>query len=175
MTSERRTSLDLAGLAAGIEQPLSLIDNPQRRAELQAFVNAARPHIERAAFDLLSQAVAAFNDAVPDQRARLEYDAGALRLAIEPRSAPHGEPAFDEGEPERVTLRLPKELKDLIDGLASRGGMSANNWYVRELSRVIGRHLGDELRFEVRGQRRGYRGRRSSLKGFVGGEEGQGL
>ena len=70
-------------------------------------------------------------------------------------------------------MRLPKELKDLIDSLASRHGMSANNWYVRELSRVIGRSVRDsmdDVRDEMRSGRRGYRGRSSKLKGFVGGE-----
>jgi hypothetical protein len=169
MTSERRTQIDLSGLLAGLEQPLGLLDNEQRRNDLQALVNAARPHVERAAFDMLSSVVAAFNDSGREQRARLEYSAGGIHLVIEPRSeAEPAEQAFNDADQERVTLRLPKELKELIDNLASRGGMSANNWYVRELSRVIGRHLGDGLRFEMRSERRGYRGRRSSLKGYVG-------
>jgi hypothetical protein len=58
--------------------------------------------------------------------------------------------------------------------MASRHGISANNWYVRELSRVIGRHvsddLADEIRDGMRSGRHGYRTRSSKLKGFVGGE-----
>jgi hypothetical protein len=50
-------------------------------------------------------------------------------------------------------------------------GISANNWYVRELSRIISHNLRDAMREEARSERRGYyRGRRSSLRGFVGGE-----
>jgi hypothetical protein len=172
MTSQRRTQIDLSSLLAGLEQPLGLIDNEQRRNDLQAYVGAARPHVERAAFDVLSGVVAAFNDAAQEQRARLEYSGGGLFLVVDATGSDH-EPeagqAFSEGDQERVTLRLPKELKDLIDSLASRGGMSANNWYVRELSRVIGRHMRDGLRVEIRNERRGYRGRRSSsMKGYVG-------
>ncbi|HLF78629.1 MAG TPA: hypothetical protein VJB57_14200 [Dehalococcoidia bacterium] len=175
MTSERRTQLDLTGLLSGLEQPLELIDSPQRKQELTAYVNAARRHVERAAFDLLSDVVAAFNDGARERRARLEYAAGSLELVVEPISEPVNDtgsgPTFSDTDQERVTLRLPKELKDLIDGLASRHGISANNWYVQELSRVIRRNVNEAMRDEMRGGRRGYRGR-SSMKGFVGGDAG---
>jgi predicted DNA-binding protein len=174
MTAQRRTPLDLSALLTGLEQPLQLIDSPQRRLELQAYVAAARPQVERAAFDLLSAAVAAFNDANRETQARLDYDITGLHLTVEPlNSGPAPEASFSDGDPERVTLRLPKELKEVIDSLASRRGMSSNNWYVRELSRVIGRHVEegiDEMRDEIRSGRRGYRSRSSKLKGFVGGE-----
>jgi predicted HicB family RNase H-like nuclease len=171
----------LSGLLTALEQPLQLIDSPQRRQELAAYVSAARPQVERAAFDLLSGIVATFNDANRETQARLEYDVTGLHLSIDPVNAggPTPEASFSDSDPERVTLRLPKELKELIDSLASRHGMSSNNWYVRELSRVIGRataggfadDLRDQLRDEMRAGRRGYRARRgSSLKGFVGGE-----
>ena len=162
-------------LLRGLEQPLQLIDNPQRREDLQAYVSAARPQVERAAFDLLSAAIAAVNDGNRETQAKLEYDITGLHLVVEPlNEGPTPEASFNDSDPERVTLRLPKELKDLIDSLASRHGMSANNWYVRELSRVIGRSFGDSLRDEVRDDmrsgRKGYRSRSSKLKGFVGGE-----
>jgi len=175
MTAQRRTRLDLGTLLTGLEQPLQLIDSPERREQLQAYVSAARPQVERAAFDLLSAAVAAFNDATRETQAKLEYDMTGLHLVVEPlNEGPTPEASFNDSDPERVTLRLPKELKDLIDSLASQHGMSSNNWYVRELSRVIGRSVRDSLREEVRDEmrsgRRGYRARSSKLKGFVGGE-----
>ena len=175
MTSQRRTSLDLSTLLTGLEQPLQLIDNPQRRQELQAYVQAARPQVERAAFDLVSAAVTAFNDANRETQAKLEYDMTGLHLVVEPlNEGPTPEANFSDSDPERVTLRLPRELKDLIDSVASRHGMSANNWYVRELSRVIGRSIRDgmrgDMREEARAGRRGYRTPSSKLKGFVGGE-----
>jgi hypothetical protein len=166
-------------LLAGLDQPLQLIDNPQRRQEMQAYVSSARPQVERAAFDLLSSAVAAFNDASRETQAKLEYDMTGLHLVVEPlNEGPTPEASFNDSDPERVTLRLPKELKELIDSLASKHGMSSNNWYVRELSRVISRgmredvadELKDALRDEMRAGRRGFRARSSKLKGFVGGE-----
>ena len=175
MTAQRRTRLDLDTLLTGLEQPLQLIDNPQRRQELQAYVSAARPQVERAAFDLLSAAVAAFNDATRETQAKLEYDMAGLHLAVEPlNEGPTPEANFSDSDPERVTLRLPKELKDLIDSLASRHGMSSNNGTygssrVSSASAARRRAL-DEIRDDVRPGRRGYRARSNKLKGFVGGE-----
>jgi hypothetical protein len=176
MTSDnRRTPIDLEPLLAGLEQPLQLVGDPQLKDQLRAYVSAARPQVERAAFDLLSQAVSAFNDANPEQRARLEYAGGRIYVCTDPAPEAAPETSFSEGDLEKVTLRLPKELKDLIDMAAGRHGMSANNWYVRELSRTIARNVrnsfgGEEEREGRReGRRRGfYRGRGGSLRGFVG-------
>jgi hypothetical protein len=172
MTSERRTAIDLSPLLSGLEQPLQLVSDPELRRSLEAYVSAARPQVERAAFDVLSQLVAAFNDASRDQSARLEYSSGQLHLAIgAPPETAEPEAAFDDSDLDKVTLRLPKELKDLIDHAAGRHGMSANNWYVRELSRIIRHHVRDTGHAEWNRERRGfYRGRRGGLKGFVGGE-----
>ena len=43
------------------------------------------------------------------------------------------------GRMEKVTVRLPEDLKDLIDRLARQEGFSANNWYIRELARATAR------------------------------------
>jgi predicted HicB family RNase H-like nuclease len=167
MTSERRTSIDFSPLRAGLEQPLQLISDPERRRELEAYIGAALPHVERAAFDVLSQAVTEFNDANPDSQARLEYGDGGLHLTLAPaREAAEPETSFEDGDFDRVTLRLPKELKKLIDHAAGRHGMSANNWYVRELSRVIRRSIRDSIREEVREAHHGYRGRRGHRRHF---------
>jgi predicted HicB family RNase H-like nuclease len=178
MTSEhRRTPVDLEPLLAGLEQPLQLVGDSQLRDQLRAYISAARPQVERAAFDLLSQAVNAFNDANPDQRARLEYADGRIHVCTDPAPDAEPETSFNEGDLEKVTLRLPKELKDLIDTAAGRHGISANNWYVRELSRTIARSVRDSFRGDAGEDRRGgrrrgfYRGRGGSLHGFVGDQD----
>lgn len=177
------TEIDLTPLLAGLQQPLQLVTDDQTRERLQAYVNAARPQVERAAFDVLSQAVNAFNDSNPDQRARLEYANGTLYVRVDATPDAEPEPTFNDSDLEKVTLRLPRELKNLIDMAAGRHGISANNWYVRELSRTIARQFRDSLRETWRaqrdshrgepheGRRRGfYRGRGGSLHGFVGGD-----
>ena len=180
MTSNNpSTEIDLGPLLAGLEQPLQLIGDAETRERLQAYINAARPQVERAAFDVLSQVVNAFNDANPEQRARLEYANGALHVRVEAAQDGEPEPSFSDSDLEKVTLRLPKELKELIDMAAGRHGISANNWYVRELSRTIARHVRESMRESAReerheGRRRGfYRGRGGGLQGFVGGDSNE--
>jgi hypothetical protein len=158
MTSESRT-IDLSPLLAGLEQPLQLITDSDSRGRLEAYVNAARPQVERAAFDVLSQLVDAFNEACADQRAYLEYSGGRLRFQVDEAQDGSPGPSFSEGDLERVTLRLPRHLKELIDSLAMRQGVSANNWYVRVLSRMMARHFRETMRENLReasqGRRRG--------------------
>ena len=112
--------------------------------------------------------------------ARLQYEGGALTLVIEASAtaarpgdtepAPEAEPGFAfQGDTEKVTIRLPRELKELIDNAADLGGVSANSWYLRELARTVAREMrrgfareGPAPPWQQRGRRR------SSLKGFVG-------
>jgi hypothetical protein len=173
-SSNQPTRIDLGPLLAGLEQPLQLVSDPETRDRLQAYVNAARPQVERAAFDVLSQVLRAINDASPETGARLEYTEGGLQVRIEATAEGEPETSFNDSDLEKVTLRLPKELKELIDRAADRHRISANNWYVRELSRTIARSLRHSLHEATReergeGRRRGfYRGRGQSLQGFVG-------
>ena len=172
MTTNRLHPIDLSPLIDGLEQPLQLVSDPEARERLQAYVNAARPQVERAAFDILSGVVGTFNEAGTDQRARLEYANGALHLLVEETQESQAEPSFNDGDLERVTLRLPKALKELIDVAAQRHGMSANTWYVRALSRAVARQARDagEQGAEGRHDRRWrgfYRGR-GGRHGFPG-------
>jgi predicted HicB family RNase H-like nuclease len=162
MTSH--TDIDLSPLQSALEQPLALVTEPEARDRVQAYIAAARPHVERAAFDLISQAVTAFREASPETRVRLEYTTGRLNLEIDDAQEAGPSASFDDSEVEKVTLRLPRELKNLIDASAGQYGISANNWYVRALSRMMMRHLRDSIRDRVhageRDRRRGfYRGR----------------
>lgn len=176
MTSiQHQHDINLSPLLAGLEQPLQLVSNPEARARLQAYIDAARPQVERAAFDLLAGVIAAINTALPEQRASLEYVEGGLRLRVEETQDTESEPAFDESDLDRVTIRLPKELKELIDMAAERHGISANTWYVRALSRAAGRHMrelaqhGEHEGHRERRRRRGfYRGRGRSTTALDG-------
>jgi hypothetical protein len=164
MTSSSH-QIDLSPLMTGLEQPLQLITDPDTRERLRAYVNAARPQVERAAFDALSQLVEAFNETCAEQRGHLEYSGGILRFKVDEAQDGGPEPSFNDGDLERVTLRLPRDLKELIDSVAMRQGVSANNWYVRALSRMMARHFRESMRENPRdagqGRRRGgfYRGR----------------
>lgn len=138
------TQIDLSSLLAALEQPLRLVGDDEARARMQAYVDAARPQVERAAFDLLSDAVDAINAASAGQRATLEYARGGLSLRVDEAQEVETEAAYADSDPERVTIRLPRELKALIDTAAARHGMSANNWYVRALARAVARQMRHE-------------------------------
>jgi hypothetical protein len=168
----QQREIDLAPVFAALERPLALVDNPERRSDMQRFVEAARVHLERAIFDLLSEVTTAVNEAGAGARARLEYQGGKLFLVVQPAVEEENggpqEPLFSvEGDMEKVTIRIPSELKDLISQAANLRGISVNNWYVRELGRTISRQVREQVREEQRRERHERRQSRG-LRGFVG-------
>jgi len=170
--ADRQQDIDLNAVFDALQRPLALIDSPERRAEIERYVEAARIHLERAIFDLLSRIVESINEA-SGANAHLRYEAGVLRLVVESREAPEaeGEPIFAaDADMEKVTIRLPKDLKDLIDQAASLRGSSANAWYIRELGRTVARFVRDEAQREDDLRRPGRHRWRpgGSLRGFVG-------
>ena len=176
MTSQL-TALDLSRLIAGLEQPLQLVPDPELRERLRIYVQAAKPQVERAAFDLLAQTVQVINDASPDQLASLIYADGTLNVQVQDVQEDDSDAPFSEDSLERVTLRLPKGLKDLIDVAAARRGISANSWYVRSLSRAVARQLreaeegGEREGGHGRRRRGGYRGRGGRSRGPAEGDK----
>ncbi len=142
MTTQDQYTIELSRVFEALEQPLGLIDSPERRADIERYLLAARVYVERAVFDLLADALRPVNAATKGSRARLEYDGGALRLLVEDVAEPEDEAAENsaffaaEGDVEKVTIRLPKELKQMLDELAKRHGRSANSWYMHELGRA---------------------------------------
>lgn len=172
MPSPQQVKIDLETVFTALEGPLALVDNSERRDEFRRYLDAARLHLERSIFDLFSIAVEAVNEAGANVSVRLQYQTGALHLVVEPIAQEAGneqDPLSAIGdEVEKVTIRLPAELKELISQAASLRGMSINSWYVRELARVV-RELSRQLQHEERHQEREERqGRRDRLRGFIG-------
>jgi hypothetical protein len=170
---QRHIAINIAPILQAFEQPLALVDDPERRGDFQRLLEMARFAVERSLFDAFSQAATVVNESQGDVRARLEYLNGTLNFVVEPATPERSEdgPAqapFIEGDPEKVTIRIPKELKDLIDRAANFQGLSANSWYIRELSRTIARAAREHAMEERSERRRSNRTRRGSLHGFVG-------
>jgi hypothetical protein len=163
MMSVRR-EINLSPIFEALEQPLGLVDDPERRAEMKRIADAGRIYQERAIYDLLSEVVTAFNEAGSGARVRLEYESGGVHLAVEAESDDEAVPVLPmSGEMERVTVRLPAGLKAMIDEAASLRGLSVNSWYVRALARAAMRQLHGELPGQPRGSHRGGWGRRGRL------------
>ena len=188
--NSQRKTIDMNTVFDALEQPLGLIDNPDRRAETERYLEMARIHLERAIFDLLSGALEAVNDAAGNLQTHLEYQDGGLNLVVDPADADEEEGEGEveqlfsiDGDVEKVTIRLPSELKDLVGEAANLRGVSVNSWYIRELAAAVrnataraGRDAPHDATQEPRGSGRGRRhggGRGGSqhggsLRGIVG-------
>ena len=160
--------VDIAAIKLALQQPLAFVDAAERRSAVQAYLEGASFYLERALIQFMSSVAADLNNQA-DLVARVEYRQEAPCLVIERRGEGLDESAaFVEGDLEKITIRVPRDLKSMIDRLASGEGLSANSWYIRELARTISRFSRDLQHEETRQGRRGNRS--SSLKGFVGGE-----
>ena len=151
-----------------LKSPLAVVDSPERRTQLEDYVDAARLPLERSVFDLLSQFAEAVDTEVSSHyQVTLSYRPGVLDLQVrasEPAEQPEETWSLAEGEVEKITLRIPAELKDLASEAAARSGLSVNSWFVRVLARALRRAEEPDERH----RRRGRRGQR--LTGWVGPE-----
>ena len=138
MTDQERLKLDLDAVFRSHEELVSLIDNPERRTEMQRFINAARASQERAILEILSKLTAAVNEAGAGVQARLEYESGNIFLSVGTAPEEQTNTMFSMDEDvQRLTLRLPARLKGLIDQAASSRGVSVNGWCLRNLARAV--------------------------------------
>jgi len=164
-----------------LKGPLAVIDNPERRKQIEDYIDATRVQLERSVFDLLSQFAEAVNrEAGEHYEAVLSYRPGMLDLQMRRKESAAGaeEPllSFSEGDVEKITLRIPAELKDMAVEAATKAGLSSNSWFVRMLARSVRQSEGFEPPREEPPGRRERRGRHggtgSRITGWVGPEEG---
>lgn len=161
-----------------LKQPLALIESDDRRRAIETYVEAARTPLERAVFDLMSQMATAIEEKVgAHYHVRLGYQPGGLTVEVDEKAGGAGEePRWSastaEGDVEKITIRIPAELKDLAQQAASRAGTSANTWFVKALARAV-RNIEVQTEpppsREWREERR--HGRGSRLSGWVGGDD----
>ena len=165
MQSRSQFTVDLDPVLDALHGPLALIDDQERREDMRRFVDAARVHQERALFDLISDVVAGINEASGEARVRLEYQSGHLHIAVDSNTVPEDDAADPmtrmDGDLEKVTIRLPRPLKEHIDRAADERGVSLNSWYVRALAGAVFHHMRgsrrDGRREAARPARRGRR------------------
>jgi hypothetical protein len=160
--SHIRQPLDMQPVFRALVTPLGLIDSPERRQDIERYFDAARVHLERAIFDLLDTTLRAVNEVSPDTNFSLQYDAGTPVLVADAKasddsSEPDAEPTFSmDGDLEKVTIRLPKELKHLVDNAATMSGRSANSWYIRNLAHALRDSIQDDAGRQRRGRGHGW-------------------
>ena len=177
------TELRTEPIFDALKQPLALVESDDRRKAVETYLEAARVPLERAVFDIMSQLVSAVEEKVGDQyRVRLAYRPGGLTVEIDEKVATNGEEAHwstSEGDVEKITIRIPAELKDLAQQAAGRAGTSANTWFVKALARAV-RNIDVQAapspassppRSAGWTEERRHGGRGSRLSGWVGGDD----
>jgi hypothetical protein len=172
------TEFTTDSIFAALKSLLTVVDNEERRKQIESYIDAARSPLERAVFDLLSRFAESVNEQVAAHyRINLSYRPGLLDVAV--RAIEKGEPAEDvvwslsEGDVEKVTLRIPAELKELATEAAAQASLSANSWFLRVLARALRNAEVSEPAEEEGSRRHGRHGRHGPgqrLSGWVGPE-----
>ncbi|HJN92420.1 MAG TPA: hypothetical protein QGF05_06805 [Dehalococcoidia bacterium] len=166
---------------------LELVEDEGQQERLRRVIQASQASVERATQDLLAGVLEEVNSELAGRaRVDLRYTAAGISVSVVSNAAAaEGDEdeawLFSDSELEKVTLRLPVELKDRASSAAKETGLSANAWFTRLLARELREPRDDsEEREPSRKKRKGRRGhlgghnRREqgrhgdSLKGWIG-------
>ncbi|MEX2372438.1 MAG: toxin-antitoxin system HicB family antitoxin [Dehalococcoidia bacterium] len=167
--------IDTAPIIEAFERTLALVDDAERE-RLQRILTASQDSVQRALVDLMRAAAEEVN-AAGGGHAQVTHGPDGAEFTVSAAPAGEAPPTiefeFDTGEIDRLTLRLPSELKELAAFAADQSGVSLNTWLTRIVSREATRRSDDERR-RSRGSRRGPGGSGGprggqSLKGWIGG------
>ena len=157
-----------------LKSQLGVIDDPERQQQIKDYIEAARVNVERSVFDLLSKYAEAVNEEFSAHyEVTLNYKPAVLDLDVRRRE--DAEPdveawSMSDGEVEKITIRVPAELKEMAADAAKKASISANSWFVRCLARSV-RGSDIDVTVETRKRRRGRRrGPGGKLAGWVGPE-----
>ena len=159
--------IDIRPILEAFDDALALVEDGEQRARLQRVLRAATPAVESAALGIVQAAATEVNEASGGAiQAEVVHGADGPELRVEAASpaeqtntAPNFE--FDASEIERLTLRLPSELKEIAAIAAEQAGVSLNAWLTRIVSQEVGRRRGrDAGRSEHSGPH--------TLKGWIG-------
>lgn len=163
----------IESILEAFDHALDLVEDEQQRDRFSRVIAASRASVERAVDDLVAEVTSDINEALGDE-VQVDLSYGADGISVDVTQAPADDDddadetlSLSEGETEKLTLRLPAELKDRATGAAAEGGYSLNAWIVRVLARELARDRGR------RGRRRGRagsadRGRGAQLRGWIG-------
>lgn len=127
------TSTIMTRLEAAVEQQLLVAGaGPEVEAAGTAILAALGPAVRQIAFELAEQAAAEVAAYLPGHEVVVTLEDGepALRVRVVDEQAAVSGEDFDA----RITLRLPPNLKELIEEAAGSAGESVNTWVVKNLS-----------------------------------------
>jgi hypothetical protein len=127
------TSTMMTRLEAAVEQQLLVAGaGPEVEAAGNAILAALGPAVRQMAFDLAEQAAAEVAAHLPGHEVVVVLEEGEPALRV--RSVDDEPATPGEGFDARITLRLPPNLKEMIEEAAGSAGESVNTWLVKNLS-----------------------------------------
>ena len=158
----------IEGILEAFDEAIELVEDEQQRERFARVLAASRASVERSVHELVASVAEDVNEALGDRvQVHLTYGSEGATIEISTPSFEEDEddaaPSFRGDEVEKLTLRLPPELKERATGAAAQAGVSLNSWIVRALSRELSSAGGAR-----RGRRRRGRGA-TRLKGWIGG------
>ncbi len=164
--------IEVGSVFEAFDAALLLIQDEDERERFERVVAASGDSVRNAVHDIVRHVVDEVNDAADGAIVvSLAYGADGLDLAVDtptPEESSDDERVvaftFDDGEVERLTLRLPAELKEMAARHADSSGVSLNTW----LTRLVSHEAGRRERGEQRRGRRRRRGSGQSMKGWIG-------
>jgi len=130
----------IEALAADLATTAGLGDDVTLRVADQLSL-ALLPALRLRVQDILAEAALELNDQLPSGHVELRLAGGDVGLAyVEDHAA--AEPAGDDAQAARITLRLPEGLKARAESAAGAEGVSLNTWLVRATARALDRGRG---------------------------------
>lgn len=127
------TTTAIARLEAALDQQLLLSGDDAVAAAGEAILAALRPAVSALALELCQQAAAEVSAQLLDQTVEVVLRDGDPHLAV--RRAESEAPTVEHDSLEaRLTLRLPEQLKRIVEEEASASGDSINSWVIDALS-----------------------------------------
>jgi len=130
----------IEALAADLATTAGLGDDVTLRVADQLSL-ALLPAFRLRVQDILAEAALELNDQLPSGHVELRLAGGDVGLAyVEDDAA--AEPAGDDAQAARITLRLPEGLKARAESAAGAEGVSLNTWLVRATARALDRGRG---------------------------------
>jgi hypothetical protein len=168
-----RLTIGLNGVVEALHGPLGLVEDAERRQAVERYVEAARVPVERAVADLMLAVTTAVGDAVAEHyRVRLVYGPDGLDVDVEPRGEQDPGSATDAdwsaGTTDKITIRIPSELKEEVTRAAHAAGVSVNTWLLRAAAAGVRRPSLDERHREHLARRHERRGPGGRLTGWIG-------
>jgi hypothetical protein len=167
-------TIGLDGIVEALRGPLGLVEDAERRQAVERYVEAARVPVERAVADLMLAVTTVVGDAVAEHyRVRLVYGPDGLDADVEPREPDQGSAAaadadWSAGSTDKITIRIPSELKEEVTRAAHAAGVSVNTWLLRAAAAGVRRPGLDERHREHRARRHERRGPGGRLTGWIG-------